>query len=533
MKDAQWRGLLSRLSQIGAALSSVRDLGTLLDMIVEQTRALTNADGGTLFLVDDEAKALRWSIIQNESMLVRIGGPHGEPPQTDVFRPIPLARPDGTPRLENVATYVAHTASPVSIADVYDEFDEFDFAGPLRFDRETGYRTRSMLVVPLRHFEGGVIGVLQLINARNASGEAIEFDPDYLELTLSIAGQAAVAVKNAQLFLELEAQFEAFIQTIAMAIDEKSAYTAGHVRRVVDIAMAMAEAVHHCDQAPYADVTFSSEELHALKIASWMHDVGKIATPEHVVDKPTKLSTIFDRIELLKTRYEVLRRDAQIAYLEAMAQGAGPEHARQRDETLAELDEELDFLITCNQGSEFMSDDDVARIHAIAAKTYLQGGQQLPRLTSDEVLNLTIRRGTLTSDEIEIIRDHAAISYRMLSQLPFERHLSEVPEIAAGHHEKLNGKGYPRGLTAEQLSLPARILAIADIFEALTAADRPYKKPTPLSGVHRILGFMHADGELDPDLLSLAMRSGVFDDYALREVAESQRDLIFREVDPW
>lgn len=531
------RQLIDQLSHIGMALSSEHRLDHLLELIVESSRAFTNADGGTLFLVDEQAQQLSWAIIQNETMGIRIGGSSAEKPDRSIFKPFEMLDEQAQPILSNAAVCAAHTGESINIADVYDETDAFDFEGPLRFDAQTGYRTRSILVVPLKHFEVGVIGVLQLINARAPDGSLIEFDPDFENLVASLASQAAVALQNARLFDELEAQFEAFIATIAAAIDEKSKYTAGHVRRVVDLSMSLARAVHHSDEGAFESVRFSDDQLKALRIASWMHDVGKIATPEYVVDKATKLCTIFDRIELIATRYDLLKQQAENravqAQLEAIQSGQYNETLAQHiqaqlNEERAQLDDELAFIRRCNQGREFMADEMLTRLQVIAAKTFLHHGEQKPRLTEDELYNLSIRKGTLTAEEIDVIRNHALISYKMLSKLPFSRHLAEVPEIAAGHHEKLNGKGYPRGLHADQLGLEARILAIADIFEALTAADRPYKKPTPLSIVKRILNAMVQDGELDGQLVDFAMRSGVFDAYVAREVAESQRDLRFQ-----
>ncbi len=530
MNDLQLKDLVERLIRIGAALSSERDLATLLELIVSESRDFTLSDGGTLFLVDEDARALRWAIVQNETMGVAIGGPGGQPPDPSTFHPISLdahAHAAG-----NVAAYVASSGQPVHIEDVYSETDNWDFTGPRDFDSRTGYRTRSMLVVPLKHFEGGVVGVLQLINARDADGETISFSPLFQELTNSLASQAAVAVKNAQLFEELEAQFEAFIRTIAAAIDEKSAYTAGHVRRVVDVSMRIARAINSDSTGHFSDTHFDDNQLKALRIASWMHDIGKIATPEYVVDKATKLETIYDRIETVRTRYQIFKRDAELDLLRAAH--ADPSRRAQAEaayqHTLDELDDELSFIETCNLGGEYMADGRVDRLEEIAQQTYEVDGVLHPRLTEDEVYNLSIRKGTLTGEEIQVIRNHAAISYKMLSELPFSRHLADVPEIAAGHHEKLNGKGYPRGLTAEDLSTEARILAVADIFEALTAADRPYKRPTPLSRVHRILTAMVDDGELDPDIVAFAMSSGVFDSYADEEVSRAQHDLVFREL---
>lgn len=522
------RELVDRLLHIGTELSSQRELGVLLELIVQELRRLTRADGGTLFLLDEAAQALRWAVVLNETLGVHIGGRAGASLDSDTFRPLSLS--DGAQG--NVAAHVAITGESVRIEDVYDALDAFDFTGPMRFDEATGYRTRSMLVVPLKHFDGGVVGVLQLINARDADGQVIAFDPAVERVATALASQAAVAVKNAQLFQELEDQFEAFIRAIAMAIDEKSRYTAGHVRRVVTLAMEIARAVHASESPAFAHIQFTADQMKALHIAAWMHDVGKIATPEYVVDKATKLESLHDRIHLIEARWELLREQARSAMLEAMlaAPAAREAHIAAFEATCAQLDDDLEFIRRCNAGDEWMPDESLARLQKIAAQTYTVRGVTAPLLTADELENLSIRKGTLTRAEIDIIRNHAQISYKMLSELPFSRHLADVPEIAAGHHEKLNGKGYPRGLRAEQLSTQARILAIADIFEALTAGDRPYKRPTPLSSVKRILDLMVKDEELDPEILAVAMRDGVFDAYAAREVDAAQRDLIFRDL---
>lgn len=532
MKDEELKHLAERLIEIGAALASERELDVLLEKIVDEARHFTRADGGTLFIVEEDTR-LRWAIVQNESMGIRHGGATSAPLDASVFQPIPLYLRH-EPQLQNVAAYVVHRRETVNIADVYADAGGFDFTGPRKFDASTGYRTQSMLVVPLVHHTSGVVGVLQLINARDAAGTVIPFAPTFERLTVSLASQAAVALKNAQLFEALERQFEAFTRSIAMAIDEKSPYTAGHVRRVVDITMRIANAMGAADDGPYAAVSFDRDTLKSLHLAAWMHDVGKITTPEWIVDKATKLETLFDRIELVRMRYEVLRLQAQNRALQARLDRATVVAAHDIDERLqrelVDLERELAFLERANRGVEQMADADIERVRTIAAATFPVRGEQVGRLTADEVHNLCVRRGTLTPEEIQKIRDHAMVSYKILSQLPFSGPLERVPEIAAAHHEKLNGKGYPLGLTADQLSLEARILAVADIFEALTAPDRPYKDPTPLSAVLRILRFMVQDGELDADLVAFAIESGVLDAYAQDEISAAQRDVVLKEA---
>jgi response regulator RpfG family c-di-GMP phosphodiesterase len=334
------------------------------------------------------------------------------------------------------------------------------------------------------------------------------------------------------LIQDLQNLFDAFIQTIGSAIDEKSTYTGGHIRRVADLTMMIAEEINLTNEGLWGRLNFNEDELNELRIAAWMHDVGKITTPEYVVDKATKLETIYDRIEIVTTRYEVLKRDAEIAGLKrklALLEKEEPEEWADVEASvkreLAEIEAELAFITQCNTGGEFMADEDLEKIGDIASRTFVLEGKPQRRLTTDAVHNLSIRKGTLTDDEREIINNHAAVSVKMLSQLPFSKKLSKVPEYAGGHHEKLNGLGYPVGLTAEELPLQARIMAVADILEALTAPDRPYREPMALSQALKIIGFMVKDGELDGKIVDLAINSGLVFTYADRELNEDQNDV--------
>ncbi|MDP6041172.1 MAG: HD domain-containing phosphohydrolase, partial [Candidatus Latescibacteria bacterium] len=324
--------------------------------------------------------------------------------------------------------------------------------------------------------------------------------------------------------------FNAFIETTAAAIDEKSPYTAGHVRRVSKLTMMIARGIDQAKDGIWQHIHFTTEELEELRIAAWMHDVGKMTTPEYVVDKATKLETIYDRIKTVKTRYEVFLRDAEIA---ALNQNVALANDPEREAKCAEIDaalereqaalrEELDFVVACNTGSEFMEDEDIHRLENIAARTFEMGGEMLPQLSDNETYNLLIRKGTLTDEERQVINNHAAVSLKMLSQLPFSKTLRRVPEYAGGHHEMLDGKGYPQGLAADQLPLQARILAVADIFEALTASDRPYRKPIPLSQAMEIMGFMVKDGELDSKIVALMEETGVLKKYVEEELNAEQ-----------
>ena len=526
---------MEQLIRVGMALSSQHDRNALLEMIVDLSREFTDADAGTLYIVRPDANDLNFEVVQNDTFKVRLGG---KSEGRINLPPVPLSV-ESQPNLSNVCAYVVNTGKIVNIPDVY-EAEGFDFTGPRRYDERTGYRSKSMLVVPMQDHENEIIGVLQLINALHPeTREVVPFSPDYVDTASSLASMAAVAITNVRLIRDLESLFDAFIQTIASAIEEKSKYTGGHIRRVTDLTMSIARQLNETQAGPLTYVRLTPDELNELRIAAWMHDVGKITTPEYVVDKARKLETIFDRIELIRTRFELAQREAEAEALrqrlKLMSGGSAPAYAgedgraaeidREAQARVRKLREDFEFLAQCNLGGEFMEDEKIARLRAIASETVTVRGDAMPLLTEEEIYSLSIRKGTLTPEEFGVMRNHAAVSIKMLSQLPFTRKLRRVPEYAGGHHEALNGKGYPKGLTAAQLPLQARIMAIADVFEALTAHDRPYKKAMPLSQAIRIIGSMVKEGHLDPDIVEMCMKDGVFMEYAKRELNPDQMDV--------
>ncbi len=518
--------LVERLTEIGLALSGETRLERLLEMIVDEARVLTKADAGTLYIVNKEARKLEFSIIQNDSMNVRIGGTSN---MESSLPPVPLYTSDNIPNKSHVSAYCALTGETVNIADVY-EAEGFDFTGPRKYDETTGYRSKSMLVLALKNHEQDIIGVIQLLNALDESGEVVEFSADVVDIVGSLASQAAIALTNVQLIQGLKDLLYSVIQSIAAAIDAKSPYTNGHIERVVTLTMMIAEAVNSSSEGKYADIQFSVDELEELKLAAWMHDVGKISIPEHVVDKSTKLETIYDRSELVDNRFrliaEIIKNRKLGEIVKALSDQADPELIRAIEEKYAveleQLEDDRKFIASCNIPKEFMTDERIERVREIAGRTYESGGETFNWLSDDEVTNLCIRKGTLTDRERKIIESHAAITLEMLSRLPFPKRLSHVPDYAAAHHEKLDGSGYPKGLTAEELSLQARIMAVADIFEALTAKDRPYKKPMKIAQAIKILGFMEKDNHIDPDICRLFFDSGLYMEYAKAELDPSQ-----------
>ncbi|CAN2039232.1 hypothetical protein GMMP15_1110019 [Candidatus Magnetomoraceae bacterium gMMP-15] len=426
-----------------------------------------------------------------------------------------------------MSSYAAVTGKIVNIPNVYETKEDFDFTGPRNYDAATGYNSKSMLVIPMKNHENDIIGVLQLLNAQDRdTQEVIPFSSDYIDMVASLASQAAIALTNAQLIQNLKKLFYSFIQSIATAIDEKSPYTGGHIRRVVELTMMIAEKINVTKDGPFKDIHFTKDEMEEMRIAAWMHDVGKIVTPEHVLDKGTRLDAIINRIHLIETRFRFIERSIENAHLKRKIELL--ENRKDSEAELKQIDNELtEHLKTCHEELEFikscniigfMSDENIDKIKEIAAKTYYMADEKHPYLTEDEVKNLCIRKGTLTIEERLIVEHHATMTFKMLNQLPFPKNLSKVPEYASGHHEKLDGSGYPRGLSEDELPWQTRIMAVADIFEALTAKDRPYRQPMKLSQAIKILGFMKKDRHIDPDVYDLLIEKELYRKYIKKEL---------------
>ena len=523
-------------AQIGMALSAEKDTNKLLEMIVQSARELSRADAGTLYIYDEEEKCLRFEILQNDSLNLKIGGTSG---QKATLPHVPLYL-EGKPNYSNVSSFVALTEQTINIENVY-EVERFDFSGPKNYDKETGYHSKSMLVVPMKDHENRIIGVLQLLNALDQkSGNPIAFSDENVDLIASLASQAAVALTKTKLIHDLDALLNAFIKIIATAIDEKSPYTGGHINRVVELTNLIAEKINESEKGPFKDIRFSPDELAELRMAAWMHDVGKIVTPEHVVDKATKLSCVFDRIELVRLRFGLIEKLKELDLLK-MELDLFKEGKKDRGffESLQQdleneknkLQEDLDFLIGINATGDFLGNDKFERIKLMGGKQFILNGQKFPYLTPDEIENLTIRKGTLTEAERLIIEDHARITSKLLSQLPFPKKLAGVPRYAGEHHEKLDGSGYHRKIEGKDLSIQSRIIAFADIFEALTAKDRPYRKPMKLSQAIKIMTFMKKDRHIDGEIFDLFIKENLVLTYAEKEMSSEQIDQFNLEID--
>jgi HD-GYP domain-containing protein (c-di-GMP phosphodiesterase class II) len=566
-----------KLIDIGIALSAERDPARLRELILLEAKAFTHADAGTLYL-KHQGRELSFEIMRNDTLGIARGGTSGVGIE---FPPVQLFTESGAPNMHNVASYCAITGEIVNIPDAYASWDKLDFSGTKEFDRRIGYRSQSFLTVPLKNMHGLVIGVLQLINAKDPRGKVIPFDDSIVPMVSALASQAAVSIDNRILTDELKQLLDAFISLIAAAIDTKSPYTGGHCQRVPVLTEMLVRAACESREGPFADFDLNEAEWYELRVAAWLHDCGKVITPEHIVDKATKLEAIYDRIHEVRMRFEVLKRDAEIRMLKGLLDGGDEAALRAAHAAeIATLDEEFAFIGECNVGGEFMAPAKIERLRTIAQRQWTRtlsnrigisyaeqkrrdaiperplpvqeylledrydhvSPRQGLRLSAPgnpwgfnlkaperesnlgEIYNLSISRGTLTEEDRYKINEHMAQTIVMLESLPWPRHLRRVPEYAGGHHEKMDGSGYPRGLTRDQMSIPARVMAIADIFEALTAADRPYKPPKTLSESLKIMNFMVRDNHIDPDLFKLFIESGVYRDYARQFLKPEQLD---------
>ena len=501
-----------KIMDVNLELSSELDKDKLFEMILSLTRELTNCEAGTLYIMSKDKKYLDFKVIQNDPMKISMGGKK----EQISWDSLDLYLEDGSENKSMVAAVSAHEQRIINIEDTYN-CTQYNFEGTKRFDKNTGYVSKSMLVIPLVNHEDDVIGVLQLINKKKNSDKIIPFNQNDETVLRALASQAAMALTNTQLISSLEDFLNAFVTTIAHAIDAKSKHTKNHIGKVAKISKLIAKAIHE-DNTLYKDVQYSKNDFRKIELAAWMHDVGKISMPEQIIDKATKLEGLIDRIQFVTQRFEILKRDLEILFL------TNKINEEQYNESLEQLDDDLQFLKEINIGSEFLDDSKIERVHSISEYTIVLNGKKTPFLSEDEVEKLTIRKGTLTQEEKDIMNNHADLSYKMLSALPFPKKYQGILDIAANHHEKLNGKGYPRGLSDEDLTLEDRIMILADIFEALTANDRPYKDGKKLSEVFNILSKMVKANEIDGNLLRFFFESDVLKEYIRDELSAKQID---------
>jgi HD-GYP domain-containing protein (c-di-GMP phosphodiesterase class II) len=508
---------LGELTRIGMALSTERDLDTLLDLILSQARALTDADAGSLYLVepaDDGSKRLRFVLAQNHS--------RPEIPFVDFTIPISKA---------SIAGYVASTSAPLVLDDAYELPPNVEYSINRSIDEKYGYRTKSILTIPMSDHQDQIIGVLQLINRKTKADRHLRTPVDFeryvvpfsgrsVELVSSLAGQAAVAIENSQLYKSIERLFEGFVNAAVIAIEQRDPTTFGHSGRVAKMTVGLAETVDRAGDGAYKHVAFSREELREIRYAGLLHDFGKVGVREQVLVKAKKLYA--PDLALIKQRYAFIRRTYEGEYERQRADYL-EQHGRtnyeaflvelkdQQDARLAELDRFMKLVAESNEPTVLPEGNFEELIRYAEARFQDLDGKDQPLLTDDEVRYLTIRKGSLDEQERLEIESHVSHTYRFLLNIPWTKELANVPFIAYGHHEKLNGRGYPRKVTGDQIPIQSRMMTIADIFDALTASDRPYKRAVPMPRALDIMVEEVKDGMLDAELFRLFHEAKVFE----------------------
>ncbi len=496
---------IKELTRIGMALSTERDYHALLELILSQALRITGSDGGSIYIVEeqeDDTKRLRVSLSQNVS----------RPDIPFVEFTMPL---DTT----SIAGYAATTGEPLVIDDVYFLPPDVDYTFNRSFDEKYGYRSKSILTVPMKDHKDEVIGVLQLIN-RKRHGDAKLAEPEdfdaevvpytyrLVELVSSMAGQAAVSIENSQLYEDIERLFEGFVRASVTAIEQRDPTTFGHSGRVASMTVGLAQTVDRITDGPYRHVRFSREEVREIRYAGLLHDFGKVGVREQVLVKAKKLYP--PDLALIRQRFAFIRRTAEAEYHRQRAEYL----ERQGDaggEQLSELDQFMHLVLDSNEPT-LLPEGSFENLIRYAEQYYEDlDGRKQPYLTGDEVRFLSIRKGSLDESERLEIESHVTHTYRFLLQIPWTKELQSIPSIAYGHHEKLDGTGYPRQVTGDQIPIQTRMMTIADIFDALTAADRPYKRAVPSPRALDILQTETQAGMLDPDLLKLFVEAKVFD----------------------
>jgi HD-GYP domain-containing protein (c-di-GMP phosphodiesterase class II) len=483
---------IKKLNQIGIALSSETELKRLLELIVREAREFTGADGGSLYILDEDR--LFFHVSQNDTLSQRPDPPPGFEPY-----PLPLSK-------KSIAGYVAITGKPLNIANAYDLPGSVPYEFNPDFDLRNDYVTRSTLVVPMKDTQGQILGVLQLINAKDETGAVIVYPKSVEDLVMSLASQAAIAIRNAKLIADIKALFEALIRYSASAIDARSPHTAGHSRRVAAYSRAIALAINAEATGPFANVFFSSEQMEELSYAAWLHDIGKIGVPEHILDKENRLS--HEAIETIATRFALIEA---LRITPICQHGSiGNENERESNSVRElvknvkrEIDLDLNLIRKVNRAT-FLSEEDLATLRIIASKTYKDLEGNVRRyLTDQEMESLSVRKGNLTGEEYKRIQTHVEVTYNIVRNIPFTKTLRNVPFFSASHHELLDGTGYPRGLKGDDIPVQSRILAAVDIFDALTAADRPYRRAINPEKGGEILRAEAKAGRLDKDIVNL------------------------------
>jgi HD-GYP domain-containing protein (c-di-GMP phosphodiesterase class II) len=517
--------LSNEKNQVLINLLAERDVDKLLENVLREAMKICHADGGTLYMLKGEAREaeLVFECLINKSLNTYIT----RQSESNRFAPLPLFNEQGEENNQTIACFVANHKQILNIEDIY-ENPQFDSSGAKAFDQNTGYRTQSLLVIPLLNHDNDVIGVIQLINASEpANDQTIAFAPEHEPVITALTQYAAIVV-NLQILLEdHRLLLDSVVQCIAGAIDAKSPHTSAHCQQIPVIMDMMVDAISH-DREHFPEFFVEDEQRYEIQVASWLHDCGKLTTPDSVLEKSTKLHKMADGIHEVNNRFTILKQQTQIEFSKKIL-----DHTDKRDSLTSEMNKRLEqleddraFIESCNKGGEFMSEEYQERVKQIAELSWKDhSGIEQNMLSEDEVYNLCIARGTITKEERDIINNHMQVTIDMLNSLHFPKDLKQVPEIAGGHHEKMNGNGFPKGLTRDEMSIPARMMAIADIFEALTSKDRPYKDPMKLSQALSIMNNMVGDEHIDPDIFAVFLKQGVWKRYAQGCLNPEQLDI--------
>ena len=502
-----------KLIDIGYQISHQKDYSQLLEEILIGAKELSGADGGTLYIFNAEEKALEFKIFINTSLNVH----YCDMDDKVLWKPLKLYNDDNSTNKKNVAVVCAMQDYLININDIYHSVT-YDFAGAKHFDKENNYKTTSMLVIPMKNKENDLIGVIQLINKLD-DGKITSFNSDDEALITSMSAQATMVLENNHLVIELEKLLYSLVKSIGSALNEKSNYTAKHVSNVERLSEMLIDTIN-INETTFKDISFTSDEIEEMKLAAWLHDIGKITTPEYVVDKATKLETIYDRVQTIEAKFEILKRDIEIIYLK------GEITEEERAEKTKQIQEDINFIHTINSGEIFMKKEYIEKLNYIASKYKISVNyKKKSLLTPDELYNLSTTKGTLTKEEREVINNHVIVSYNMLKEVPFPKKFEKVPKIAGSHHKTVDGKGYAaKEIINLEMTIRDKILAVADIFEALSAHDRPYRGPNTLSQIADILVQMVKDEQLDRDIVKLFLEEKLYLQYAKEYLAPTQID---------
>lgn len=545
--------VLEEFLNISDSITTEPDYLSSIAKIIDLAGHTCSAEVGFFYTFTDD-KFLNLEYSYNEKLNIRKFGSDNNIYQTGIF--IPDSR---SKQQKSAIERCVINNEIINLPDIYSstKLDNTFFAN---YDSLNDYLSLSLLTIPLVNRKGYVIGAVQYINPKDIKGKNISFTKDMQEDISALCNLATLILENRKLSEDYIRLLESFIEVLARAIDAKSPYTGAHCQRVPVIARMLATAAVQEENGPLKDFEMSNDDWYALNIASWLHDCGKVTTPEYIVDKATKLETIYNRIHEIRNRFEILRRDAHIEYLKKRLANVAPQETLQAEfvNKIRELEAEFDLVARCNIGDTPLTDKDIEALDNISKKQFVRyfsrakgiswaerdhmediesaSHPQMENLLQNrqdqiwgqynrgELYNLKVRNGTINKEEREKINEHIIVTIDMLKALPFPKELSNVVEYAGAHHERIDGKGYPNGLTGDQMSIPAKIMAIADIFEALTANDRPYKEPKKLSQVLAIMKHMKETGHIDPDLYDVFIRAGVYKEYAEQYIDKEQID---------